>query len=312
MSRATEPPLRALSERKALNSRLQKEGRLQNVESCLNRTDGHLVWVLEDAVLVPGEHGNPPVAERIFIDVTERHRLYDEIRRARRRESVNRLTTATVQDFTDLLTSMMGYGELLLDGLEPHDPRRRQAERIREVACKAGELARQFVASTLKEETRQEALDLNTVIKGAEMLIRQLIGEDIEFLVKLTPGPALVSALRQEIEQLLTTLLVNVRDALPVGGTLSVETALAAQGPGAKKGPCVLVAVRGAGYGAQPVQTTSSLDSIVAGLGGVLQAGADPQSGAYYELYLPAGEQDASCPDRQDGDLMRISTKNYT
>jgi signal transduction histidine kinase len=290
LNRLDETPFRSLADRAALNAQLRREQSLTRVESCLSRADGHLIWVLEDASLVRGEPGNAPLVERMFTDITERHRLYEEIRRSRRIEALGRLNVATAQDFTSLLTSIAGYVDQLLKNIGSRDPLRRQAESLRDATGRASGLARKLAECAEREIQMAEVVDLNDLLKSDEMLIGQLIGEDIEFAVKPWRSVALVAAAREEIEQILTTLLVNVRNSMPVGGTVTVEIA---DGDEIDQvhftSPCLAVKVTGTGYGVQPVHTTPALESAAAGIGAHLQVRTEPGT-AGYRMCLPRSE----------------------
>jgi PAS domain S-box-containing protein len=281
---------RFVTDHGVVEARLKTEGKLTNAESCVRSADGRVVWVMENAMVVPSAGEEPPVVERVFLDVTERHHLKEELRRSRRTESVGKLATATVQTFNDLLTSMSGYSQLLIEGLGEGDPRRKNAERVRKVANQASSLARQLLAYARRQERPPDLLDLNLVVRRMEDLLHTLVGEDIEFTMILASDLGMVSADRAEMEQVITNFVVNARDALPLGGSVIMETSNALVDmteAGRPPEPYVLLAVSASGYGVVPIVCPPSIDAIIARYGGHLRATNEPEKVAILRLYLP-------------------------
>jgi PAS domain S-box-containing protein len=158
-------------------------------------------------------------------DVTERRRLEEQLRQAGRIEAIGRLAGGVAHDFNNLLSLIIGYSELLLEGLSPVDPRRKSAEEIRAAGQRAASLTRQLLAFSRKQVLQPEVLDMNEVAERTGKMLRRLIGEDIELVFKLDSTLNAVLADRGQIEQVLLNLAVNARDAMPDGGTVTVETA---------------------------------------------------------------------------------------
>lgn len=291
---------RFVSDHQALEARLRAEGRLAGAESCVRAPDGRLSWVVENALVAPVPGTEAPVVERIFLDVTERHHLKEELRRSRRSESVGKLATAAVQTFNDLLTSMSGYSQLLIEGLNEGDPRRKNAERVRKVAGQASSLARQLLAYARRQERPPDLLDLNAALTRMEDLLRTLAGEDIEFAMALGSDPGMISADRAEIEQVITAFVVHARDALPLGGAITVETShtlVDMSEAGRPPEPHVLLAVKAVGYGALPISCPPSIDAIITRCGGHLRTSCEPDKAAVIRLYLPRAEPAERAPE---------------
>jgi signal transduction histidine kinase len=128
------------------------------------------------------------------------------------------------------------------------------------------------------------------VIEQADGVLRSLVGEDIEFLTILNPDLGMTLGDKQEIEQVLTTLLVNARDALPVGGTVTIETSNVEgdlEDGATRSESNVELRVSATGYGVQPAPGTSSLDVIVARCGGQLRVTSEAEKGTIFRMYLP-------------------------
>ena len=135
-------------------------------------------------------------------------------------EAVGRLASGIAHDFSNLLTAVTGYTELLLDRLDPHDSLREVAEDIRSAAMRASALTRQLLTFSRRQEPRPAVLDLNVLVTDMERL-RRVIGEHITLMVTLAPGESRVSGDRGQIEQVVMNLVVNARDAMPRGGDLA-------------------------------------------------------------------------------------------
>jgi two-component system cell cycle sensor histidine kinase/response regulator CckA len=164
-------------------------------------------------------------AELVLVnDVTEQRRLEDQLRQTGRMEAIGRLAGGIAHDFNNLLSLIIGYSELLLEGLGPVDPRRKSAEEIRAAGQRAASLTRQLLAFSRKQLLQPEVISLNEVVERTGKMLRRLIGEDIDFITNMDRSLQNVLADPGQIEQVLLNLAVNARDAMPDGGLLTVET----------------------------------------------------------------------------------------
>ena len=148
----------------------------------------------------------------------------EQVRQLQKMEAVGRLAGGIAHDFNNLLTVIMGYGQILLDGLKPEDPRYRSAQIIEQTAVRAAQLTKQLLAFSRKQHLAPTLLDLSTVVSGMSSILRRLIGESIELVCVGSETPGLVKVDRGQIEQVLVNLVVNARDAMPTGGTITVES----------------------------------------------------------------------------------------
>jgi len=157
-------------------------------------------------------------------DITERVALEQKLRHSQKMEAVGQLAGGIAHDFNNLLTTIISYSDLLLSALDERDPRRADVEEILRAGNRAAGLTRQLLAYSRRQVLQPKVLDLNTVVQGAEKLVRRLIGEDIRVVTRLAPNLGPVRADPGQLEQVILNLAVNARDAMPEGGTLTLAT----------------------------------------------------------------------------------------
>jgi signal transduction histidine kinase/CheY-like chemotaxis protein len=152
------------------------------------------------------------------------HEKGEQLRQAQKMEAVGRLAGGVAHDFNNLLTAINGYSDLTLRSLEPKNPLRPRIEEIKKAGERAASLTRQLLAFSRKQMLQPRVLDLNTIIAEVDKMLRRLIGEDVLLEARLEPSLGQVKADPGQIEQILMNLVVNARDALPVGGHITIGT----------------------------------------------------------------------------------------
>ena len=230
--------------------------------STLNRStwpDGTVRWLSGAGRVHLGEHGEPVRGVGISLDVTERHTLEAQYQQAQKMEAIGRLAGGVAHDFNNLLTVILGFCELLLADLDPDDPRQADIAEIQKAGTSAAGLTRQLLAFSRKEIIEPTLLDLNVVVADMRAMLGRLIGEDVKVVLGLRPELAPVKADRGQVEQIVMNLAVNARDAMPKGGTLTIETAnveldehYAKTHLAVKPGPYVALTVTDTGTGMTP------------------------------------------------------------
>jgi len=160
---------------------------------------------------------------RVSIDLTERRNLEEQFRQSQKMDAVGRLAGGIAHDFNNLLTVIRLNTEIIMEGFDPTDPRSEDVKQIRSAAERASSLTRQLLAFSRKQILQPRVLDMNTVVGSVEPMLRRLIGEDITIASSCTARGYVVADPGQ-IEQILVNLVVNARDAMPQGGTISIET----------------------------------------------------------------------------------------
>src|SRR5581483_10614292 len=158
-------------------------------------------------------------------DITERLRLEGELQQARKMDAIGRLAGGVAHDFNNLLMVISAYAELMLDSLAAEHPLRRNVNEIMTASRRAADLTRQLLTFGRKQVQALQLLDLNVIVREISRMLPRLIGEDIELVVVLGENIGCVKADPSQIEQVIMNLAVNARDAMPHGGTLTIETA---------------------------------------------------------------------------------------
>ncbi|MDP9491207.1 MAG: PAS domain S-box protein, partial [Actinomycetota bacterium] len=169
------------------------------------------------ANILPGRHLS------ILRDVTERTQFEARLRQAERMQAVGRLAGGIAHDFNNLLLAIRGYAELALTDLDGH-PVRSDIEEIKTAADRAASLTQQLLAFSRSQVLQPTVLNLNDVVDAVDGVLRSLIGEDMHLTTKLETDLLPIKADQSQLEQVLVNLAINARDAMPVGGTLTMET----------------------------------------------------------------------------------------
>jgi PAS domain S-box-containing protein len=248
----------------------------------------------------------------VITDVTEREHLQRRLRQSDRLESLGQLAAGVAHDFNNLIGIINGYAGMAAADLEPaaaEDPawRTLHADLAEIVAAgdRATALTRQllsFARADPAPETR--ALDLNTVVTDLDTLLRRALGEDITLVTHLTAQPWRIKADPGRLEQVLVNLAVNARDAMPGGGTLTIETApvtvdehYAAHHPGTRTGQYMQLRVSDTGTGMSRATLERAFEPFFTtkpkghgtGLGLATIYGIITQAGGHAQIYSELG-----------------------
>ena len=186
--------------------------------------DGTIRWLRGTGRIMLGERGEPVRALGVSLDITETRQLEEQYQQIQKMEAIGRLAGGVAHDFNNLLTGILGYCELLLADLDPEAPHRADVVEIQRAGLSAAGLTQQLLAFSRKQIIEPALLDLNTIITGLRPMLGRLIGEDVKILLGLRPTLVPVLADRGQVQQILLNLAVNASDAMPGGGTLTIET----------------------------------------------------------------------------------------
>jgi two-component system, cell cycle sensor histidine kinase and response regulator CckA len=298
------------------------DGENHEIEYRMIAADGRVVW-LRDLVTVESTDGVLICLRGVMFDITERKRLEAQLLQAQKMESLGRLAGGIAHDFNNMLTGILGYAELLADGVErglpveafcPGGDLLSDLREIQKAAQRATNLTRQLLTFAHKQVIAPRVLNLNDVILDVDKLLQRLIGDDIELITLPAPDLGQIKADAGQLEQVLINLVVNARDAMPQGGKLVIETANVVldgsyirQHAGVVPSAYVLLAVSDTGVGMdadaqahlfEPFYTTKSKDKgtglglatcygIVKQHGGSIQVYSEVGYGTTFKIYLP-------------------------
>jgi PAS domain S-box-containing protein len=160
----------------------------------------------------------------VFRDFTAHKWLESQLHQAQKLEAIGRLAGGVAHDFNNIMTVVLGYGELLLRALAPDDPRADMVRQMRQNGERAAALTRQLLAFSRQQILQTQALDLNALLADMHQMLGRLVGERVTLATESAPGLSAVRADPVQLQQVLLNLVVNARDAMPDGGTLTLRT----------------------------------------------------------------------------------------
>lgn len=255
-------------------------------------------------------------------DITEHRMLQNRFERAQKMEAVGRLAGGVAHDFNNALTAVGGYARFILDSLEEGHPLRSDAAEILSAAEHATGVVRQLLAFSRTQVRQPVALDLNRVVLDFQMMLRHLVGADVELVVEADADRPVVRIDRTQVEQVLVNLAVNARDAMPEGGTVRIATSVVEVDDGKDRGipepgryARLTVTDTGVGMSTdvlehlfEPFFTTkepgrgtglglSTVYGIVVQNGGHISCDSRPGEGTRFAIWLPASATEEEIAD---------------
>ena len=208
-----------------------------------------------------GEVADPQRMKRVVgiaTDITRRRELEGQLLQAQKMEAVGQLAGGVAHDFNNVLTVVLGYARMLLDGESLPPDAVGLVTQIFTAGTRAANLTRQLLVFSHKQSIDRQIIDLNQVADEISQMLCRVIGEHIKLVLKLSAIPCPVNADAGMIEQVIMNLVVNARDAMPKGGSLDIATESVSLGnsachhPGARPGEFICLSVRDSGCGIPP------------------------------------------------------------
>ena len=274
-----------------------------------------------EIMLSPLESADGILVTAAIRDISVRKAAEDQLLQAQKLESIGRLAGGIAHDFNNMLFVINGHAEMLDQDLVPErraeldlDEALRNVRAIREAGERAATLTAQLLSFSRQQVIRPTVLDLNAAVDGLEPMVRKLIGENMRLVIKLGDDAGHIRADAGQLDQILVNLVVNARDAMPDGGTVTIETGTevvdeqyAIEHFDAKPGPYVLLVVSDTGVGMdramrerifEPFFTTKGLGKgtglglataygIVHQAGGHIWVYSEPGLGSTFKLWFP-------------------------
>ncbi len=329
------------------------------VEKRCRRKDGSEFWGDLTVSLGRDARREPAFLIAMLTDAAERKRVEEQLRQAEKMESIGRLAGAIAHDFNNLLTGILLYCDLLSAGLKNAElasdeltgaglakpgPEwnglRQQIEEVRLASEQGAALTQQLLAIARKQAAEPRAIRINEIVAASKNLLQRLVGEQIELAVVLdsvlNSGSGLVLADPAQLRQILLNLVLNARDAMPQGGTITLSTSAAefpgegpskAQPGSARRAVSLVVRDNGCGMDVeararlfepffttkQPGQGTglglATVQRIVTESGGTIEVESEPGRGTSIAVFSPAIESASS--DAEGDGASPVSTDRY-
>jgi PAS domain S-box-containing protein len=300
-------------------------GEPMRIDHRIVRPDGAVRWVHERADIVRDHAGRPARMIGVVQDITERKQAEEalktaeeQLRQSQKMDAIGRLAGGVAHDFNNLLSIITGRSEILLTRRQLTAAVQRDVDLIHKAADRAAGLTRQLLAFSRKQLLQPKVLDLNAVVANMGIMLRRVIGEDVDLVIVARPGIARVFADPGQVEQVILNLAVNARDAMPGGGRLTIETTQldldsshAKIHPGVGPGRHIMLSVTDTGVGMEadvrerifePFFTTKEIGkgtglglSMVYGIvqqsGGTIWVYSEPGQGSVFKIYLPSVDE---------------------
>jgi two-component system cell cycle sensor histidine kinase/response regulator CckA len=290
----------------------------------------NLMLVAKDGTERPIDDSAAPITDNqgqiigvvlVFRDITERRQLQEKAVQAEKMEAIARLAGGVAHDFNNLLTVISVYAELLLSRRNRPDQLERYAGEIKKAVDNATGLTGQMLTLSRKQIIQPRIVDLNALLTTMAEVLQGLVGQNIELVIAPTATLGYVNVDPAQIEQVVLNLVMNGRDAMPQGGTLTIATAdvawdeSQAQHHGGGSGAAsVALSVSDTGCGMdaltrsrlfEPFFSTKSggrgtglglsiVYGIVSQSGGHIEVDSAPGRGATFKVYFPQAEQPAA------------------
>jgi PAS domain S-box-containing protein len=301
-------------EEHALLARIRQGEHVAHYETSRIRKDGRRIAVSLTLSPVRGPSGELIGASAIKRDITSQRVLEQQLQQAQRMEAIGRLAGGVAHDFNNLLTVIGGMTALLLrrhpEGSRDHN----DLEQVAHAADRAAALTQQLLTFGRRQPAGSEPLEPNHVIRAIEPMLRRLIGEHIDLRIRLAADLGQVRINQAQLEQVVMNLAANARDAMPDGGTLTIETENVDMSGGFAQeqlrltpGVYSMLAVTDSGIGMdaitqanifEPFFTTkgagkgtglglATVYGIVQQAGGAIYVYSEPRTGSAFKVYLP-------------------------
>jgi two-component system cell cycle sensor histidine kinase/response regulator CckA len=254
-------------------------------------------------------------------EITERQRTAtalqhseEQLRQAQKMEAVGRLAGGIAHDFNNILSVILSYSEMLVSDLPDGTSMRADLEEIQKAGTRAADLTRQLLAFSRRQVLAPKLLDLDAVLAGMQKMLARVLGEDVELRIVKGSDLGKIKVDPGQMEQVVMNLVVNARDAMPRGGTLTIETSSRtferktdSSRLDLPSGRYVVMTVKDTGTGMdkatqsrifEPFFTTkeqgkgtglglSTVFGIVSQSGGAVSVISEPGQGTMFEVYLP-------------------------
>lgn len=285
-----------------------------------------VIWEIRSVPLY--EHGMLMGTIDIRRDITNHKNMEKQLLHAQKMETIGTLAGGVAHDFNNILTAIIGYGQIALMRMGSDDGNRKYIQNILDAADRAAMLTKGLLTFSRQQSGDKRPINLNQAVKNMERLLRKMIREDITFQISCCEEELLVSADPVQLDQVLMNLVVNARDAMPNGGTLTIATEdmcidqdfIERHGYGTE-GHYARITVKDTGMGMdkntmehifEPFFTTKEVGKgtglglamvygIIKDHDGYIHCESEPERGSTFEIYLPIAAADKAVSAMEQG-----------
>jgi len=322
----------------AAEKHVQETGELYKAEYRVHARDGRILWFRDEAKLLESVAGAAPMMQGVLYDITEYKRLEDQLRQAQKMEAVGQLAGGVAHDFNNLLTVIQAHVDRIRGKLAPGDSSYTDAVEIHNAVMRAASLTSQLLAFSRKQLLQPRVLDVATVLNDVGRMLARLLSANIVLKIETEAGLARVKVDQSQLEQAILNLAVNARDAMPEGGTLTIQAQNAQfdeaqvwRHSSLQPGAYVMLAVSDSGTGMdtetqarifEPFFTTKDpgkgtglglamVYGVVKQSDGAISVYSEPDRGTTFKIFLPQSEEQVS-PNREEPSPSARVTGNET
>jgi PAS domain S-box-containing protein len=266
----------------------------------IRRKDGSYVWVRDESTIVDDQQGGVPYARGFLLDITERKLLEEQLLQSQKMDALGQLAGGIAHDFNNLLTAISGYADLASAEAAPGSRLERCLSGVRSAAGEAASLTARLLAFSRRDVSARAVVEVNELVRSTADMLARLLREDVVLELDLADDLPCVSADPVQLKQVVMNLALNARDALPLGGRVTLRTRAADQG--------VALSVHDTGVGMdaetrrralEPFFTTKTAGEgtglglavvygVVQALGGTLELDSERGAGTVVTVRLPA------------------------
>lgn len=279
---------------------------------------------IENITLTPVRNPQGKILQYIAVsrDITLQVKMEETLQQQQKLESMGRLAGGIAHDFNNLLTPILGYLELLMDDSSLSQTARENLMTVRKAAEGAQSLTRELLTFSRKQKVELKPVDLKVLLVDFKEMLERTIRENIQISLKTGDTPLLIQGDDTQIKRVILNLALNAQDAMPQGGTLSIETRpveldhqWCETTPGSKPGQYILLSIADTGNGMskeilehlyEPFYSTkgdsgtglglSTVYGIIQQHQGYIQVQSEPAQGTIFQLYFPQSQAKSSSP----------------
>jgi len=313
---------------------LRGQGHIEGYEVELIGKKSTRIHVIANLSASRGADGTLDQIKGYLFDITERKQLEQQLLQSQKLEALGRLAGGVAHDFNNLITTILGYSEIALLKLPESHEYRKNFELIFDAGSRAAKLTRQLLTFSRKQVMEFKTLAIEDIVKNLSAMLQSLVNENVSLRFDIDPSTQYIQADAGQLEQILLNLAVNANDAMPKGGTLTIEVRdvyLDASSIGMsqdmKPGVYVMLRVSDTGIGMtpevrqhifEPFFTTkddgtglglSTIHGIVKQHKGYIFIYSEPGKGTAFNIYFPAVQADAPEKDLEADDLLAAGTE---